>query len=307
MIPDGITVVAEPVEPTIEGVDGLVGTRDQDTAEIQGSQPWAADVADPEQVTAAAESAFLADPAAVPDGMEVLPGSTTVTVGEGTIDGDSMRVDTTVSARAAPIVDPEVVRERVAGATAEEAEAELADIGQATVELWPGLGDHRSDHGRTGRGGGRGCRGRCPVSRLLGLDHGKRRIGVAIADSETGMAFARVAIQRRNLDHDLAVVGELCTTEGVGRIVIGLPLNMDGTEGPQAAEARAFGEGLAVARAGRRLRGRAAEQLGGIATPCRCGPSSGTREWRAGLGGCPPDPATISGRPAPAGPRRRGD
>ncbi len=137
-IPDGITVVAEPVEPTIEGVDGLVGTRDQDTAEIQGSQPWAADVADPEQVTAAAESAFLADPAAVPDGMEVLPGSTTVTVGEGTIDGDSMRVDTTVSARAAPIVDPEVVRARVAGATAEEAEAELADIGQATVELWPG-------------------------------------------------------------------------------------------------------------------------------------------------------------------------
>ena len=83
------------------------------------------------------------------------------------------------------------------------------------------------------------------MSRLLGLDHGTRRIGVAIADAETGMAFARVAIQRRNLDHDLAVVGELCTTEGVGRIVIGLPLNMDGTEGPQAAEARAFGEGLA--------------------------------------------------------------
>ena len=84
------------------------------------------------------------------------------------------------------------------------------------------------------------------MSRLLGLDHGKRRIGVAIADAETGMAFARVAIQRRNLDHDLALVGELCTTEGVGRIVIGLPLNMDGTEGPQAAEARAFGDRLAA-------------------------------------------------------------
>lgn len=137
-IPDGITVVAEPVEPTIEGVDDLVGTRDQETAEIQGSQPWAADVADPEQVAAEAESAFLADPAAVPDGTEVLPGSATVTVGEATIDGDEMRVDTTVSARAAPIVDAEAVRERVAGATADEAEAELADIGQASVELWPG-------------------------------------------------------------------------------------------------------------------------------------------------------------------------
>jgi putative holliday junction resolvase len=84
------------------------------------------------------------------------------------------------------------------------------------------------------------------VSRLLGLDHGKRRIGVAIADSETGMAFARTAIQRRNLDHDLALVRELCTTEGVERVVIGLPLNMDGTEGHQAAEARAFGERLAA-------------------------------------------------------------
>jgi putative Holliday junction resolvase len=82
------------------------------------------------------------------------------------------------------------------------------------------------------------------MSRLLGLDHGKRRIGVAVADSETGMAFARKAIQRRNLDHDLALVRELCTSEGVEQVVIGLPLNMDGTEGPQAARARAFGERL---------------------------------------------------------------
>jgi putative holliday junction resolvase len=82
------------------------------------------------------------------------------------------------------------------------------------------------------------------MSRLIGLDHGSRRIGVAIADPETGMAFARRAIQRRNLDHDLALVRELCTSEGVERVVIGLPLNMDGTEGPQAAAARAFGDRL---------------------------------------------------------------
>ncbi len=82
--------------------------------------------------------------------------------------------------------------------------------------------------------------------RLIGLDHGARRIGVAIGDTETGMAFARPALRRRNLDHDLALVGELCTTEGAGLVVIGLPLNMDGTEGPQAAAARAFGDGLAA-------------------------------------------------------------
>jgi putative holliday junction resolvase len=84
------------------------------------------------------------------------------------------------------------------------------------------------------------------MRRLLGLDHGKRRIGVAVADSETGMAFARQAIQRRNLDRDLALVRELCSAEGVDRVVIGLPLNMDGSAGPQADEARAFGERLAA-------------------------------------------------------------
>jgi len=82
------------------------------------------------------------------------------------------------------------------------------------------------------------------MNRVIGLDHGTRRIGVAIADAETGMAFARPAIQRRNLDHDLALVGELCTSEGVSRVVIGLPLNMDGTEGPQATMVRTFGHRL---------------------------------------------------------------
>lgn len=84
------------------------------------------------------------------------------------------------------------------------------------------------------------------MSRFIGLDHGSRRIGVAIGDTETGMAFARTAIQRRNLDRDLSLIGELCTTEGVERVVIGLPLNMDGSEGSQAAQVRAFGERLAV-------------------------------------------------------------
>jgi putative Holliday junction resolvase len=84
------------------------------------------------------------------------------------------------------------------------------------------------------------------VTRILALDHGARRIGVAIADSDTGMAFARAAIQRRNLDRDLALVRELCTLEGVERVVVGLPLNLDGTEGSQADLARAFGDRLAA-------------------------------------------------------------
>jgi putative Holliday junction resolvase len=80
--------------------------------------------------------------------------------------------------------------------------------------------------------------------RLVGLDHGAKRIGVAVGDTETGMAFARAAIRRRSLDHDLARVGELCTDEGADLVVVGLPLNIDGSEGAQAARARRFGEAV---------------------------------------------------------------
>ena len=67
---------------------------------------------------------------------------------------------------------------------------------------------------------------------------------MSAGDTETGMAFARPAIRRRNLERDLALVSDVCTAEGAGLLVIGLPLNMDGTEGEQAAAARSFGERL---------------------------------------------------------------
>ena len=85
------------------------------------------------------------------------------------------------------------------------------------------------------------------MSTLIGLDHGSRRIGVAVGDTETGMAFARTAIVRRNLEVDLDTIEALVGAESPELVVIGLPLNMDGTEGGQAASAMAFGERL-VAR-----------------------------------------------------------
>ena len=85
------------------------------------------------------------------------------------------------------------------------------------------------------------------MSTLIGLDHGSRRIGVAVGDTETGIAFARTAIIRRNLEVDLDAIEALVSAESAELIVIGLPLNMDGTEGVQAASAMAFGERL-VAR-----------------------------------------------------------
>lgn len=89
------------------------------------------------------------------------------------------------------------------------------------------------------------------MMRIVGLDHGAKRIGVAVGDTETGMAFAREAIKRRNLNDDLAVVAELCSREGANLVVIGLPLNMDGSEGDQAAAARSFG--AAVERIGLKI------------------------------------------------------
>lgn len=80
--------------------------------------------------------------------------------------------------------------------------------------------------------------------RVLGLDHGSRRLGVAVGDTETGMAFARPAIRRRGGAVDLDTIAGLARDEDTTLIVLGLPRNMDGSEGRQAAAARAFGERL---------------------------------------------------------------
>ena len=83
------------------------------------------------------------------------------------------------------------------------------------------------------------------MSSVIGLDHGARRIGVAVGDTETRMAFARPAIVRKNLAADVAAIRALADAEQADVIVIGLPLNMDGSEGDQARAARAFGLRLA--------------------------------------------------------------
>lgn len=82
------------------------------------------------------------------------------------------------------------------------------------------------------------------MSTIIGLDHGAKRIGVAVGNTETGMAFARPVLRRRSLAVDLREVQQLVRSEGADLVVVGLPLNMDGTEGSQAAAARGFGDGL---------------------------------------------------------------
>lgn len=82
------------------------------------------------------------------------------------------------------------------------------------------------------------------MTTIIGLDHGTRRIGVAVAEAETRMAFARAAIRRRNLEDDMDAIRALAARESAVLLVLGLPLNMDGSEGSQAKVVRSFGERL---------------------------------------------------------------
>lgn len=83
------------------------------------------------------------------------------------------------------------------------------------------------------------------MGRVIGVDHGMRRIGLAVGDEETGIAFPRPVLAAGPAAAD--GIRTLAHDEGAARIVVGLPLNLDGSEGDQAAAARAFGARLAAA------------------------------------------------------------
>jgi len=75
---------------------------------------------------------------------------------------------------------------------------------------------------------------------ILGLDLGNRRIGVAIADVPELGARPLATLVRTSFTHDLDALRTIVAERQVHRIVLGLPLNMDGSEGPAARHARDF-------------------------------------------------------------------
>lgn len=79
---------------------------------------------------------------------------------------------------------------------------------------------------------------------IVGVDHGSRRVGIAVADTETRLAFARPAVRVRNAAAAVDAVRRVADEVGATLVVIGLPLAPDGGEGAQAAAARGFGERL---------------------------------------------------------------
>jgi putative Holliday junction resolvase len=84
-----------------------------------------------------------------------------------------------------------------------------------------------------------------PEARLLGLDVGTKTIGLALSDVTRSIATPYETIRRTKFTADAKALAAIVAKEGVGGLVIGLPLNLDGSEGPRAQSTRAFARNLA--------------------------------------------------------------
>ena len=84
-----------------------------------------------------------------------------------------------------------------------------------------------------------------PGTRLAGLDLGTKTIGVALSDPGLRIATPFQTIRREKFSKDAAALLALCSRENVGALILGLPVNMNGTEGPRAQATRAFLRNLA--------------------------------------------------------------
>src|SRR5690242_3221666 len=98
-----------------------------------------------------------------------------------------------------------------------------------------------------------------PAGKILAIDYGRARIGLAIAESRRGPAQPFATLERINCNEDMRRLRELVHRQGVKLVLVGLPLRMDGTRGEMAEEAERFAQrirkqiGVAVEMADERL------------------------------------------------------
>ena len=84
--------------------------------------------------------------------------------------------------------------------------------------------------------------------RLMGLDLGSKTIGVALSDVSRTIATPRLTISRSKFTKDATALFQLVDQDGVGGIVLGLPVSMDGSEGPRCQSTRQFATNLLALR-----------------------------------------------------------
>ena len=80
------------------------------------------------------------------------------------------------------------------------------------------------------------------MMKVMGIDYGDARTGIAISDLLCSIVGSTTVIHSRNMDKTLAEVKRLVDENGVGEICVGLPKNMDGTEGTRAELCRVFAQ-----------------------------------------------------------------
>ena len=85
-----------------------------------------------------------------------------------------------------------------------------------------------------------------PGQRLLGLDLGEKTIGLALCDTSLSIATPLKTLKRGRFAPDAAALCALIAEHDIGGLVVGLPLNMDGSEGPSSQSARAFARNFAA-------------------------------------------------------------
>jgi len=85
--------------------------------------------------------------------------------------------------------------------------------------------------------------------RLLGIDQSKKSLGLALSTPDLSMATPLKTITRVKFTEDVKALAAVCKEYEVGGFVIGLPLNMDGSEGPRVDSVKHFADNLIAARA----------------------------------------------------------
>jgi putative holliday junction resolvase len=86
-----------------------------------------------------------------------------------------------------------------------------------------------------------------PNARLIGLDPGAKRIGLALSDVQRRIASPYATLHRAKLKQNAAEIAAIAAREGAGGIIIGLPLDEDQKLGPRAQAARDWAHGLSAA------------------------------------------------------------
>ena len=126
--------------PKIDIPSDLLGQEDTATFELSGTLSYDRAYVARTDVEEQAKAQLLANTAAIPAGASIVDGSIEVTIGSATA-GSQMQINASVRAQAAASIDTAAIRDRIAGKTVDEAKAALADVGDVSIDLWPGWVD----------------------------------------------------------------------------------------------------------------------------------------------------------------------